>query len=671
MKHVRGAGALILGSILSSSAAPAAAQEPPLRRILLSTGGVGYFEHEAEVTGNATLSIDVRLDQVSDVLKSLVVFDGQGHLGRATLPGREPLAEVFRDLPFSMDDLASPASLLRALRGTTIRLTVNASVMEGRIVSVTDETTSLADGRTTLLRHRLTLMGATGLRQALIEEASAIEIVDPNLRAQVERALGAIASNNERERRSIAIDVEGKGKRTVNVGYVVAVPLWKATYRLVLPDQQRKAEMEGFAVLENMSGQDWNGVDLTVASGNPVTFRQALYDSYFVTRPEVPVEVFGRILPPIDPGMIGAAEKKARGGLSSFMLRSPAQPPMAESLSEDVAVTPPAEPTESEEGTTSVMFHFPEPIDLARGEVMLAPILHRELPAERVSVFRRDVNKTNPMASVRIVNDSETSLPPGAIALYEMQQNRELAFVGDARLGPLPMGEDRLLQYAADLEVRVDVEDKAAQVISGAAVDRGVLVVRRVDRRQTTYRVVGPTDEARSMIIEHPRMAGFRLLSPMTGLLGDTPTHHRLALEVPAGKTVAFDVLLERPIEERISIVGMGGPELGTFLLATEIPQAVRDALKQVATLQRTIAGRQQALAALESERATVVAEQARLRANLAAVGADNDLRTRYLTALGDTEDRLAALDQAIGVAKEAVKVAREELEQFIATLSI
>jgi len=153
MKHVRGAGALILGSILSSSAAPAAAQEPPLRRILLSTGGVGYFEHEAEVTGNATLSIDVRLDQVSDVLKSLVVFDGQGHLGRATLPGREPLAEVFRDLPFSMDDLASPASLLRALRGTTIRLTVNASVMEGRIVSVTDETTSLADGRTTLLRH--------------------------------------------------------------------------------------------------------------------------------------------------------------------------------------------------------------------------------------------------------------------------------------------------------------------------------------------------------------------------------------------------------------------------------------------------------------------------------------------------------------------------------------
>jgi len=41
------------------------------------------------------------------------------------------------------------------------------------------------------------------------------------------------------------------------------------------------------------------------------------------------------------------------------------------------------------------------------------------------------------------------------------------------------------------------------------------------------------------------------------------------------------------------------------------------------------------------------------------------------LTALGDTEDRLAALDQAIGVAKEAVKVAREELEQFIATLSI
>lgn len=669
MRHVRGATALILGSIIGSFTAPADARELPLRRVLLSTGGVGYFEHEAEVTGDATFSVDVRLDQVSDVLKSIVVFDAHGQLGRATLPGREPLAEIFRDLPFAMDDLASPAVLLRALRGANIRLVVGSSVVEGRIVSVTDEVTTLGDSRNSLVRHRVSLMGATGLRQALLEDASAIEIVDPNLRGQVEQALAAIASNNERERRSIAIQVEGKGKRMVNVGYVVAVPLWKATYRLVLPNQQGKAQMEGFAVLENMSGQDWVGVDLTVASGNPVTFRQALYGSYFIVRPEVPVEVFGRILPPVDMGVVGAAEKRARG-LSSFMMRTPAQPAMAEGLSADGGVN--ADPTLAEEGATSVTFHFPEPIDLARGQAMFAPILHRELQAQRVSVFRRGVSKTNPMASVRLVNDSDSSLPPGAVTMYEKPSSTgELEFVGDARLGPLPVGQDRLLEYAVDLEVQVDVQDKAAQVISGASVDRGVLVVRRIERRQTTYRIVGAADEARSMIIEHPRLAGFGLVSPATGRLGDTPTHHRLAQEVQAGQTVSLEVILQQPLEERISIVGMGGTELGTFVSATEIPQAIRDALKQVGTLQRTLADRQQALTALENARATLVTDQSRLRANLGAVTGDSDLRTRYLTALGDTEDRIAALDQSIGVAREAVRVAREELEQFIGTLSL
>ncbi len=669
MRNVRWASALILGSIISSSMTPANAADVPLRRILLTTGGVGYFEHETTVDGNGSLSLGVRLDQVSDVLKSIVVFDNRGSLGRVSLAGREPLAEMFRDLPFTVDDLSSPDRLLRALRGSMIRMTINASIMEGRIISVVDEMTSLPDGRGTIVRHRLSLLATNGLRQAIVEDASAIEFVDPTLRAQVEQALLAIAENSEHERRSLEIRVEGSGERTVNVGYVVAVPLWKATYRLVLPNVgRRKAQMEGYALLENMSGQDWVGVDLTVASGNPVTFRQALYDSYFVTRPEVPVEVFGRILPPID---TGAVAPKARSA-GSFGLRSAVQPFAAESLSDGTSSNAPSDPTEAVEGATSVTFHFPQPVDLGRGEVMLAPIVQREMQAERVSVFRRDVDKTNPVASVRLLNDSETSLPPGAVTMYEMQGSPDqLEFVGDARLGALPAGQERLLGYAADLDMRVDVEDKSAQMITGATIDRGVLLVRRAEQRMTMYRIVGATGEERTLIIEHPRIAGFSLLPPSLGtIVGDIPTHHRIQLNVPAGQTVEVKTTLERPIEERVSILNAATTDLSVFIAAAEIPAGVRDALKQVAILQRTLVDRQQGLAALEADRETVVADQARLRANLAVVPAESDLRTRYLTALGETEDRIMALDQGLEVAREAVKVARDELEAFIGSLS-
>lgn len=669
MRHVRNASALILGVIVSSFAGSTEAAELPLRRILLSTGGVGYFEHEAEIDGDATSSLDVRLDQVSDVLKSIVIFDARGQLGRATLAGREPLAEVFRDLPFTLDDLASPAALLEALRGANVRLTVNASTFEGRIISVTEETTTLDQLRGVLVRHRVTLMTGTGLRQAIIEDATAIELMDPMLRKQVESALVAIAENSERERRTITIRLEGQGQRTVNIGYVVAAPLWKATYRLVLPDSTNKAQLEGFALLENMSGQDWRGVDLTVASGNPVTFRQALYDTYFIERPEVPVEVFGRILPPVDVGAVppGAMARRS-SGLAEFSLRSLAQPESIESVP---AVDGSAD-IEATEGATSVTFHFPEPIDLMRGEAMLAPIVQREIQAERVSVFRRDVDKTNPVASVRLVNDTPTSLPPGAVTMYELAGTEgNLEFVGDARLGPLPVGQERLLGYAADLDVRVDFEDKSAQMITGATVERGILVVRRVEQRQTKYRIAGAPNEDRSMIIEHPRIAGFALTSPLMGQIGDTPTHHRLAVQVPAGQTVTLDVMLTRPIEQKVSIVGIGGAELGVLVLTPEIPGDVRDVLKQVMALQRTLADRQQTLTALENERAAIVTDQARLRANLAAVPADSDLRTRYLTALGETENRLSALDQSIAAGREAVKMAKDELEEFIAGLSL
>lgn len=670
MGHVRSASALILGSIISSFTSSANAIDLPLRRILLTTGGVGYFEHEAAVTGDATLELDVRLDQVSDVLKSIVVFDAHGRMGGATLAGREPLSEIFRDMPFTLADLGSPASLMTALRGSMIRVTANASVVEGRIISVTEETTSLGDGQGTIVRHRMSLMAPTGLRQALIEDATAIEIVDPNLRGQVEQALTAIAEHSEQDRRSIAIRVEGEGERTVTVGYVVAAPLWKATYRLVLPSSGNRAQMEGLALLENMSGQDWIGVDLTVASGNPVTFRQSLYEAYFVSRPEVPVEVFGRILPSIDTGTVAASTEAKARGLMSF-LRSPSS---VETSSADVEAptTAPAPLTDTVQGATAVTFHFPEPVDLARGEATLVPIFLRELGASRVSVFRRDVDRTNPVASVNLENDSESSLPPGAVATYERQgPEGELEFVGDARLGPLPMGEERLLGFAADLDVRVDHEDQLAQVVTGATIDRGVLVIRRVEQRQTQYRISGAANEARSIIIEHPRIAGFDLVAPQEGRLGDTPTHHRLAVEVPAGQTVTLDVMLERPIEQRVSIVGMGQSELGVLVLTAEIPDAVREALKQVAQLQRTLADRQQALTALEADRSTVVADQVRIRANLDAVPGPSDLRTRYLTALGETEDRIAALDQSLAAAREAVTVARDELERFIASLAL
>jgi hypothetical protein len=111
----------------------AQAQDLALKRVMLSSGGLGYFEYEAAIDGDATLKLTVGLDQVDDVLKSLVVYDDKGGVGGLSLPGREPLKQAFKDLPFDESSLGSPAALLATLKGAQISVG-GGRAMSGRIV---------------------------------------------------------------------------------------------------------------------------------------------------------------------------------------------------------------------------------------------------------------------------------------------------------------------------------------------------------------------------------------------------------------------------------------------------------------------------------------------------------------------------------------------------------
>jgi hypothetical protein len=117
---------------------PADAADRSLERIMLSSGGVGYFEYEAAVDGDATLSLDVSLDQVDDILKTLVVYDDGGTAGEVTLPGREPLTQAFVDLPFDRAAPESAPALLNALQDAEVRVT-GAKPMSGRLLRVVEE----------------------------------------------------------------------------------------------------------------------------------------------------------------------------------------------------------------------------------------------------------------------------------------------------------------------------------------------------------------------------------------------------------------------------------------------------------------------------------------------------------------------------------------------------
>lgn len=674
---------LCLSTLLA--AAPAWAGDLVLKRVMLSTGGVAYLESEAEVTGDADLTLDVPLDQVDDVLKSIVVYDTKGGVGSASLPGREPVAQLFNDLPFDESALTSPAALLGSLQGAEIHIEGGHPVT-GRLLSVVPETERIND-HVTRTRTRLTVVTAAGLQQAILEDADSVAFTNPALQAQVEKALAALSEHRAKDRRQFILTTRGTGARTVRVGYVVATPLWKGTYRLTLPADPAaaKARLQGWAVLENMSGRDWQNVELTLLSGNPVSFRQAIYGAYYVARPEVPVEVAGRILPKPDTGTTVAAAQSAALEPPDKALQDYR---MASNLAADAgrlmggaemkprapAPAPPPAPlidtAEATEGTTQIAFRIPVPVTLASGRSALVPIADRDVPATRVALYQPGASRDHPLAAVKVKNDGPSGLPPGVITLYE-EGTDGAAYAGDARLGGLPAGEDRLLSYAVDEKTKVDRDQHNVTTLTKAGIAEGVLRLTQTDRETIAIHVAAPATEARHLIVEQPKLPGWTLVSPDPTKLDQTATAWRDTIDLKPGEMRTETIVLERPRLETMAIATTDDVRLAAALSTDTIDPAVKQALSQLAALRRTAAQKKAAQQKVAGDINAITADQSRIRDNLRSVDSQSALHKRYMDKLAEQETQLEKLQAAANAAADAAQTADAAVDAYIAGLKI
>jgi len=677
----------LLAFPLALAAGEAAAAELTLKRVLLSSGGVGYFEYEATVTGDEVLSLPVRLDQVDDVMKSLVVYDSHGGIGEVSLPGRQPLAEVFRDLPFDQYALSSPADLLNALRGAEVTVT-GARTLSGRILSVTQEQVQLPNNGGLVSRTRVSLMTALGVSQFLLEDTDSLTFTDPALQAAVEKALTAMSQHGAKDERVLQVTTLGQGERHVVVGYVVETPLWKTSYRLTLESDPaaKLAELQGWAVLENMSGEDWNEIELTLVSGNPVTFRQALYQSYYVDRPEVPVEVMGRVLPPVDEeqsvaSVDGRARQDDEDGYSERKMAEAAPAPASPApeayyvgdtaggqVAQDSATINAAA---SSEATTQVIFTFPMPVSVEAGHSLLVPFISRDVPAERLAYWQPNVHPVHPLAAVEIENDGESGLPPGVITLYEREANGAVSFVGDARLSALPSGETRLVSFAVDQKVSVREEGTSDRVVTQVAITKGVMTLTSRETYRVDYEITGAAKEPRVVLLQHPRWYGWTLVEPEEEQIEITPDSYRARVAVEAGGTATFSFVFEQPVAEQVYLSGLDDSSLDYYLQATFLSPEAKAQLSILIDLRDTLADKRRELADLEAQISQILADQTRIRENLKSVPAESDLQRRYLGTLNQQEDELIRLRRDSASKRAEVRTAEEAVSVFVGQLTL
>ncbi len=275
-----------------------------------------------------------------------------------------------------------------------------------------------------------------------------------------------------------------------------------------------------------------------------------------------------------------------------------------------------------------------------------------------------------------MTNGSESGLPPGVLTLYERSaQSGAVAYVGDARLGPLPAGEERLLSYAIDQKVRIDQEARNARTITAGKIVDGVLDVTVTQRQTTLYTVTGAARESRTVLIEHPRYHGWTLIPP-EGLAGDEPvettdSHYRLRVELAAGESKALSVSMEQPLYERHEMASMTKDQIAVFMASRELSPAVRQAMTDLAGYQAALVDRENAERNLARQLNTVIEDQGRLRDNLRSVPGGSDLHQRYLGKMAEQEDQIDGLRIAIDDAHIAALEARQAVTDFVRGLNV
>jgi Domain of unknown function (DUF4139) len=638
------------------------AAELPLKRVVLSTAGLAQFTHAGEVAPGAAVDLSVRLDQVDDLLKSLTVFDREGAIGAVSLPGKAPLAELFRDLPFGADALNSPSALLNALVGSEIEVEgqVNA---HGRVFRVEEEKTQLPDNGGLIVRHRLTILTPNGLVQAVLEELSALRFTDEGTRAQIDRALAGLTQNRAKDRRTLSIGLLGRTTRTVGFSYVVAAPVWKTAYRLVLPKDGGKARLQGWGVVENLTGSDWKDIDLSLISGNPVALRQPLYTAFYVDRPEIPVVAASRILPRRDDAgddrdsrvaKLDAAKPRAmsqaRGGGA---VRGFAAAPEAEMMAQDAPapmpeqISAPALATQVEEASTQVLYSFPEKLSLAAGSTMMVPFADREIAASRTWLYQPETNARRPLAAVRLENDTASALPGGIITAFETSAEGVTNFAGDAQLPLTPKGSFKFITFALDGKTEIRREDRGSKQTRLGKVVNGEMTQTVKSRWTIDYEIAPPADEDRDIVIDEARPAGWK---PAEGMkdIEETATRLRRKVAAPRGQTTKATLGLERLDSEIITLASLEPDALLATVkgLENETP-AFRDAVAKLAAVVADLTRIEGQRGDLEEERGRIGEDQERVRKNLQSTGQGSDLGRRYLDTLRKQEDRLTAIGEA------------------------
>jgi len=673
--------------------APRAAspQKLPVARVVLYKNGVGFFEHVGRVRGSENVTIDFTSGQLNDVLKSLTTLDlGNGRITGVTYNSEAPLSRRLEALRLPLDESTTLAQFLGALRGARLEVRTAGGPLLGRVLSV--ERKTITEGTRTMEVDVLSLITDAGELQTVdLKSGTSIRIVERDLNAEVGRYLNLVASARDRDIRRMVISTAGTGERQLYVSYVSEVPIWKTTYRIVVPaGAQAKPVLQGWAIVDNTIGEDWNNVELSLVAGAPQSFIQQLSQPYYGRRPVVPLPQSAQLTPQTHQSTLvtGSQEATAEkmvmeasaagaprgrtagvaGGVVGGMPMAAPPPPAFDRTVAREAMSRAEAAAEGRELGDLFEYKLKERVTIRKDQSALVPIVQAPVDVEKVSLWNESVG-ARPLRALWLTNSTGLTLDGGSFTVLE-----DDTFNGEGLVNPLKPGERRLLSYASDLAMTVDTRrETERQQWTRVRVSRGVMVYQNEERDRRTYTVRNEDAKPRMLIIEHPVRAGWKLTST-TAPAETSAGFYRFRVAVQPRSTTTLAVEEARPVETQYAVSSLTRDQVALFIKQQGPDPQIEQALQPILAKKEEIALLDSEISARKAEIGQIFQDQERLRENLKALkgsAAEKGLVERYTRQLDDQENRLQVLRREIAEREAKRQQGQAALDKLIEGLTL
>ena len=641
----------------------------PLSQVVLFTSGVGYFQREGTVNGNTDIDLYFRSRDINDLLKSLVIQDlDGGEVSGATYASRDPLTRTLQSFAIDLTGNPGIGHILAQARGEEVELATSQHIT-GAVVSV--ETKSTGEYTESAF---LNLLTDEGIRSIDLAEVRSFSFLNPRLQDELEQALRLLAENRSTEKKRVSIGFSGEGTRRVRVGYLLETPLWKTSYRLVL-DEGQEHFLQGWAIVENTTDEDWRDISLSLVSGRPISFIMDLYQPLYVPRPVVEPELYASIVPQRYEDELDLAAEPSEAPLLQERIAESRAAPLTKAgygaeegaLMDDLDLRRGASTAaQAMEAGNFFRYLIKHPVTIPRQESAMLPIVNQYVESRRVSIYNRDAQEKHPLHGLRLKNTTGFDLMGGPLTVFEQG-----SYAGDALVETLPAGAERLISFALDLETEVAFSSKSApETLLSVRIIKGSLVSTVSLRAESLYKIKSSDNRLRTVMVEHPLNPDWDLVSPETAE-ETTRDAYRFQVKVAPGKVENLLVATERRINRSVLLTNLNDEQITYFISARSVDRRVRRALEGLAERKSSLARTVNQRKSEERKIDTIHREQSRIRENMSRLEKTSDLYKRYVSLLDEQEDLLEDALSKIDALLATEKRQREELNQYILSLDL